>query len=137
MVASLRSGRLPFGRLSLVFPAIEAEAFLVAEEDSWPIVIRKDRDDARSRADRRADPVQGVPALEDIERARLHRQRPDGIVLAAQQARDALIIGIGVGPEIAAILELAAGFGRLDQQGGGELGAIEVPVPAPRPPDRR
>ena len=49
-------------------------------------------------------------------------------IVPLQQSRHAVIVGIGVRPQIRSVLELAAGFRRLEQQRGGEFRAVEMPV---------
>src|SRR5579883_3509261 len=107
---------------------VEAEPLALAELNPGPIVIREHRDQARARAADAGNPVQGVLAREDVERA--GRQGIDAYpaVLATQRAADARVIGIGVGAQVAAVLEFPAVLGGLDQQGGGVDRAVEMPV---------
>ncbi len=74
--------------------------------------------------------MRGILAAKYVQVARAQGQGLHRRIFAEQQPRNARIIRICVAAQIPAILELAALLRRLQQQRGGEFGAIEMPVQA-------
>ena len=69
-----------------------------------------------------------VLALEDVERAGCERQGLHAFVMAGQKTGDAFVVRIRVTSEPAAVPKLPARERRLQEDGDGEFGPVEVPV---------
>ena len=108
--------------------ARKTEALGTAERESPGLVVGEDGDDPRPIALDRRHPVRGVLALEGVEGAGLERKGLHALLLIGEQTGDPFVVRISLAPEGTSILELAARARRLEQDGGGELGPVEVPV---------
>jgi len=122
-----RRYELPFGPTGGC-PAIRAHSLCIGERGIGSLEIGKDGDEPLARSSHRRHLVCRVLAPEDVERARSELKRLHAFVSPGQETSDAVVVGIRVAPQRTAVLEPPAGERGLQQDGDGELRAIEMPV---------